>query len=171
MIDHLGGLNRRRSLFNVLKKLLSGWAILAMVLTFSGCNGDRVGLADFAAEHNKLNIQKINNAYLLMAAKNDFRGPASETAFRDFLANDQRVTDNLEFMGIDRSELDQYFVGRDGERLTIRYGLSGLDPSSSAPLVFESSGVDGIRQVGFSNWTIKEIDEEEFKRLLKSKRK
>lgn len=152
-------------------KFSSAWLVLAATLFLLGCHSNSAQIDDFAAENNKSNIQKVTNAYLLMAAKNDFRGPKSEDQFREFLANDQRITNNLEFMGIDRSELDQYFVGRDGQPFQIRYGLSGLDPSSSAPLVFESQGIDDIRQVGFSNWTIQDVaDDKQYQRLLKGKK-
>jgi hypothetical protein len=143
---------------------------VASSVAFFGCGSDAKKLASFAAEANQTNIQKINNAYLLMASRNQFRGPKNEDAFRNFLIDNDNVSSNLEFMGIDRDNVDSYFLGRDDQPFFIRYGLSGLDPSSSAPIVFEAEGIDGVRQVGFSDWSIKSIDnDQEYQRLRNGK--
>jgi hypothetical protein len=69
-------------------------------------------------------------------------------------------------IGVDPAALDQLFVsGRDGEPFRVRYGVPGHILGSNAPVVFESSGVDGKRIVGFLNMTTQEVDNVEYERL------
>ena len=64
----------------------------------------------------------------------------------------------------------QLFVSpRDNQPFKIRYGVQGSIMGSSEPVIFEATGVDGKREVGFLNMTEKEVDAAEYDALWAGK--
>ncbi|MEO1495524.1 MAG: hypothetical protein AAFV43_00065 [Planctomycetota bacterium] len=116
------------------------------------------------AELNSTNIQRLVTLYGAFQSRNELWGPRDDAAFKQFV---QGVSPKkLERIGVDASSIDQIFVsGRDGEPFNVRYGVRGAVKGSNEPVVFEASGVDGKRMVGFLNATQREVDAAEYERL------
>ena len=139
------------------------------ICSLVGCSGD-VDFKTLVGEHNKDNIDKVANAYNMMASRNKFAGPKSEDEFKQWLRDEPSIEKNLNFMDINREELDQYFIARDGLPFKIRYGLRGLINGAAAPCVFEQTGTDGTRQVAYSDGRIVEAEsDKQYQQLLKQK--
>jgi hypothetical protein len=140
---------------------LSACCVLLAVVT--GCaesaNNDKA-----IARANSTNIQRLSNLYFTYQTKNEWRGPAGEPEFKEFIRsyNQQK----LARIGVDPQAADALFTSeRDGEPFKIRYSVQGSAMGSSEPVVFESVGVDGKRQVGFLNMTQAEVDDAEYESL------
>jgi hypothetical protein len=103
--------------------------------------------------------------YSFFHIQNRYKGPKSEEQLREFI--ETQDASRLKRGGIDATKLDELFVSeRDGEPFVVRYGVNTVIRGPSLPVVFESTGVDGTRQVGFCNGLMKEVDEEEYDRLM-----
>ena len=77
----------------------------------------------------------------------------------------------MQLAGIDVNDVDSLFVGeRDNLPLKIRYGLNTRVRGPSMPVVFEDTGVDDLRQVGFTNGSMQEVDAAEYDELFSGKR-
>lgn len=117
-----------------------------------GCSGDRTS-ADVAAK-NKSNIQRLANLYTgfqngYANPKGSGNGPKDEAEFKEYIRN--YPSDKLQMMGIDAAQVDALFVSeRDGKPFKIRYKVGG-GRGSVAPVIFESEGVGGQRQVAFTH--------------------
>jgi hypothetical protein len=97
--------------------------------------------------------------------KNKHKGPKNEEQLRAFIESQDPI--RLKRGGIDATKLDELFVSeRDGEPFVIRYGVNTVVFGPPLPVVFESTGIDGMRQVGFCNGLMQEVDEEEYDRLM-----
>lgn len=132
----------------------------------SGTAGDRM-----VRDKNKTNLQRLCNLYRFYQSKHGWQGPADEATFRKFVSTQSGRT--LKRMGIDPSDIDALFVSeRDQEKFEIRWGVSGEERAAeggTAPaIVFEKSGNAGMRMVGFSGAAPKEVDDSEYKRLMKN---
>lgn len=141
-----------------------GWLIVCLLATgFSlGC-GDR-DPTDLLAAANDSNIQRLANLYEAFQSRHNWRGPKDEEDFKSFLKgwNPKKLTS----IGADPNAIDDLFVSdRDGEPFKIRYGVPGHIMGSDAAVVFETTGVDGLRMVGFLNMTKREVDATEYDRL------
>lgn len=135
--------------------------LAVLVLTF-GCGETDPG--DLLAEANDSNIQRLANLYTTYQSRNNWRGPASEADFKAFLTgwNPKK----LENIGVDPGAIDELFISsRDGEPFKVRYKVPGHIMGSNAPVVFEATGVDGMRMVGMLDMTSREVDEAEYERL------
>ena len=77
----------------------------------------------------------------------------------------------LERVDVDPTQLDSLFISeRDGEEFEIRFGVKGSDMSLPEAIIFEKTGVDGVRLVAFTGQKLEEIsDDAEYQRLLKGK--
>jgi len=140
---------------------LSACCVLLVALT--GCSGS-VGNDEAIALANSTNIQRLSNLYFTYQTKNEWRGPVGEPEFKEFIRsyNPQK----LARIGVDPQAADALFTSeRDGEPFKIRYSVQGSAMGSSEPVVFESVGVDGKRQVGFLNMTQAEVDGAEYESL------
>lgn len=149
----------------MLKKSRLYIATAFLICGLNGCS-DNVDFDALVGEQNKTNIDKVANAYNMMASRNNFTGPKSEDDFKQWLREEPSIEKNLKFMNIDRAELDQYFVGRDDFPFEIRYGLKGLINGAAAPCVFEQTGVDGVRQVAYSDGRIEKVESDRHYRQL-----
>jgi len=87
-------------------------------------------------------------------------GPADQATWEKF-ARGQAAAD-LARRGGDPAEVDQLFVSeRDQEPLVVRLGLRLADEKNGPqPFVFERSGKDGKRFVGFLNGRVEEVGSE-----------
>jgi hypothetical protein len=140
-------------------------AVLALVIfNAAGC-GPANPEADAVSSSNKTNIQRLVNLYILHQQQNRYAGPADLEAFKEFI----KKTDprRLEMMGIDVNAVDQLFVSeRDGEQFTIKYNITAGPHGCTDPAIFEASGKDGKRQVGFLNMVQKEVDAADYDTLM-----
>ena len=131
----------------------------AVMATVAGCGAGDPS-AGVAKQMNSQNIQRLSNLYVLYHQKNGFKGPTSVEEFKAFLKSN-KVTKNLDFMKISPSEIDDCFVSeRDGEAFKIRMGVPGNPRGCQEPLVFEATGQDGVRLVGFAAGRIEEVDDD-----------
>lgn len=133
-------------------------AILSCALLLSavvgGCGSDAAN--DIIRDSNRTNIQRLTNLYLRYQMDNKWRGPANEKAFREFIPTLHPNT--LELIGVKPDDLDSLFKSeRDSEPFQITYGLRGSMQGTDNPVVFEKTGVGGVRQVGFTSLAIREI--------------
>jgi hypothetical protein len=134
-----------------------------LLAALTGCGGG-VDHDDALARVNSTNVQRLANLYFTYQTTNEWRGPADEAAFKTFIRsyNPQKLTR----IGVDANAIDALFTSeRDGRPFNIRYGVKGSAMGSSEPVIFESLGVDGSRQVGFLNMTQTLVDEAEYKSL------
>ena len=142
----------------------SSWFLIGL-LTLAhavGCGGPDP--ADLLAEANNDNVARLSNLYQAFQSRHDWRGPSDEAEFKAFLNgwNPKK----LEAIGVAPGTIDATFVStRDGEPFKVRYGVPGHIMGSSAPVVFEATGVDGKRMVGFLDMQSREVDEAEYDRL------
>lgn len=134
----------------------------------SGC-GSSFDAESAIKQVNATNAQKLVSLYQHHQRRNRGRGPKDEAAFRKFIAGTSTYL--LDRIDVDPNSLDSLFVSdRDGQPLTIRYGLKGSDRGPSIPTVFEAEGIEGVRIVACTNMVTKEVsDESEYQELLKSK--
>jgi hypothetical protein len=72
-------------------------------------------------------------------------------------------------MNVDPTKLDVVFVSsRDHTPFKVKYGVGG-GPGINVAVVFESSGVEGNRQVGFTGPIVEEVGEDHYKDLWSGK--
>lgn len=137
-------------------------ACLASVL-LAGCT-QSVDPAEAVARVNASNIQRLANLYLTYQMKHNWRGPANEKVFKDFIRGFN--AEKLARIGIDPSAVDGLFVSeRDGQPFQIRYGVVGSSRGSSEPVVFEAAGEGGSRLVAFLNMEQREVSQGEYDSL------
>lgn len=140
---------------------------LLIVSYLTGC-GDTVDPNDAVAHANSTNIQRLVNLYITYQTEHDWRGPANEQEFKDFIRgyNPQK----LARVGVDPAQIEELFVSeRDGQPFKIRYGVVGSMMGSTEPVVFETEGIDGQRMVGFLNMEQREVGSDEYDLLLAGK--
>ncbi len=139
---------------------------LVALTLLSGCGSADPN--DSLAAVNSNNIQRLANLYFTYQSRHDWRGPANETQFKEFLKNYN--PEKLKRIGLEASTIDQLFVNeRDGQPFKIRYGVPGSAMGSSEPVIFEAEGVDGVRLVGRLNMTQEETDAAKYEELWGSK--
>lgn len=75
----------------------------------------------------------------------------------------------LERMQVDPNNIEGLFVSdRDGQPFVVRYGVNG-GLGAKDPVVFEAEGSGGMRQVGFTDGSVEEVDSARYDQLLKSR--
>ena len=139
------------------------WGCLIGVIGLTGCRGPSPD--NLLGKANATNIQRLANVYSAYQSRNDWRGPQDEADLRSFLQawNPRKLTN----IGVDPEAIDDLFISsRDGQPFLIRYGIPGHIMGSDAPVVFEATGVNGKRMVGFLNMTTREVDAPEYEQLL-----
>ena len=146
-------------------RALALWCCLLAAL--AGCGGEDSGI-DAVKKGNQTNIQRLANLYFSYQSRNDWAGPPNEAALKKFVAEFE--PDKLALIGVDPNAVDALFVSeRDNQPFKIRYGIRGSMMGSSDPVIFESTGVDGKKQVGFLNMTQKDVDQVEYDQLWAGK--
>lgn len=146
-----------------IKRGICAWlACCALIVSGLGCGGSDP--LSTLAKANERNIQRLSNLYLSFHSLNDWRGPNDEEEFKAFLR--EMRPERLRRIGIEPAEVDQIFINeRDGEPFKVRYGVPGSMMGSSDPVIFEATGVNGKRMVGFLNMVQREVDNTEYERL------
>lgn len=122
---------------------------------------------------NNTNIKKAASLYQLYASRFGYVGPKSKEELKTFLTTNDKIGRNLEMMGIEREQIDSYFVSEnDGEEFDFRWGVF-VNPDlerAKEPVVFERKGKDGVRLVMLSNRRILEVtDDRKYEALRKGK--
>lgn len=137
-------------------------AAVFTLLVAAGCGG--VDPAAALAEANSTNLRRLTTLYFSYQTTHDWRGPADEETFKEFLRSyDEK---KLVRIGVDPQAVDALFVSeRDGQSFKIRYAATGSARGSHEPVIFESQGVEGKRQVGFLDMEVREVEDEEYQRL------
>lgn len=152
------------------KHLFSSAAIplfLCATMLLSGCGED--GASDFVSEMNKDRIQRAMNSYRLYQSR-IHKAPKSRDELVEFIKTSDKIDKNLEMMGISRETYEEELISeRDGEEYIFRWGTFINDRGAAEPIVFEAVGVDGARQVMWTDNKIEEYDEKEYEKLLKGK--
>lgn len=135
---------------------------------FSGCTNEVNSKLKAA---NATNLHKLANAFKLFANLHNYQGPKSADELKEFLKTHQSIAKNLEIMGLDRDNLDPYFVSSvDGEPFVVRWGIKLKRQGGKEPIVFDKKGLNGIRRVMLANGTLLNVDDEvEYKELLEGK--
>jgi len=140
---------------------------LGAALAAAGC-GRAVDTNDLVANVNSTNIERLANLYTGYQSENNWRGPADEAAFKGFIRSFDPK--KLQRIGVDPAAIDAMFTSeRDEQPFKIKYSVPGSAMGSAEPVIFESVGVDGLRQVGFLDMTEREVDEAEYQTLWAGK--
>lgn len=143
---------------------------LAAICSVLGCNGlskndSRV------SELNQTNIQKLSNSFVFYSAYNQNQSPKNKEELISWIESYEYIDRGLKLMNIERSTYKDLFVSpNDGLEFNIRWGVPISAMGSKKPIVFEQEGVDGVRQVGFSDGTIVDVsDDDEYQTMFKGK--
>ena len=148
------------------RRLISLFLILASSLLLIGC-GQSNDPNSLVARANKDNVQRLANLYGSYQSRNGWLGPKDKETFLEFIQSFHET--KLERMGIDPSDIEGLFVSpRDNEEVKIRYSVRG-GMGASAPVVFEATGVDGIRKVAFTAMRSEDADAERYEVLWSGK--
>lgn len=128
--------------------------LLTLCLT-AGCSSSP-NVAGIVARVNDSNIKRAANLFGAAIVRNDWRAPKDEADFKEFI-HTQMAPQKLEMMGIKPEAIDTVFISeRDGKPFRFRYGAT-FPAMSTAPIVFEQQGVDGVRQVAYNNGTVENV--------------
>ena len=148
-----------RGIHNTFRGVLTCLLLFGLSL---GCGTPNAN--DLLAEANDTNILRLANLYMVFQSRHDWRGPSDEAEFKAFLTgwNPKK----LENIGVDPNDIDSlFFSSRDNEPFKIRFGVPGNIMGSDEAVVFETTGVNGMRRVGFLNMTQREVDDSEYEQL------
>ena len=153
-----------------LMRCINAFCLCCVALVAVGC-GEGDFAKDAVADANKNNVQRVANCYMFfqMSSKG-YRGPANLEEFKTFLANPDNAQ-NLELMGADPSNIDAMFISeRDNEPIKVRFSVVGSARGCNEPVAFETTGVDGVRLVGFTTSKVKEVsDAAEYDQMFSGK--
>jgi len=152
---------------SVITRSIVGLVALAVAM-LAGCGGG-FNSATAIQDLNATNAQRLANLYVSHQQHNRGAGPKNEDAFKAYIKQVNPVL--LERIGVDPNQVDALFTSdRDGEKLEVRYGIKGFTTSEPEPVVFEKTGVDGVRLVAFTRRDAEQVsDDAEYKSLLNSK--
>ena len=138
------------------------WFISAVLLTgftfLTGCSGDNT--AEDVGKMNTSNILRLANLYSAFqhgyGEGGGSGGPKDEADLRKYISN--YPADKLKMMNVDPANLDPLFKSeRDGKPFKILYKVGG-GRGAVSPVVFETEGKDGKRQVAFTGGSPKVED-------------
>lgn len=143
-------------------KTLAVWCVLFAVICSVGCGSKLSPAEQKIADRNKTNMNRLCNMYTLYQSKHGWQGPADEAALKKFIKEQEPVV--LKRMGIE--DVDAIFVSEvDEQPFEIKWAVAGSQRGDAVPIVFEKTGKDGKRRVGFTRPPIKEVDDAEYKKL------
>jgi hypothetical protein len=135
-----------------------------VMAALTGC-GDKT--AKEVAAMNKSNIQRLANIYSAHQNYKGGRGPANEAEFKEFIKNFD--TEKLQMMGVKTEDMNGLFTSeRDGKPFKIRYNVGG-GRGSVDPVVFETEGKDGKKQVGYTGGNVEDVDDQTYQQLWAGK--
>jgi len=143
-------------------RVFFGLLLAIGVTMLSGCGG---GAESMIAKANDSNVKRLATMYNFFHLMNNFKGPKDEAELKSFIeAQDPK---RLRLADIDPAKLDSLFVSeRDKEPFVIRYGIDTVIRGPALPVVFESVGSEGLRQVGFCNGAMQEVGNEDYDRFM-----
>jgi hypothetical protein len=143
-----------------------GLIFALLVLFFSeGCSNS---VSNQVAALNDARIKQLTNLYNGYQRSHAWHGPKDEASLKQFVQHDMDPN-KLALMNVDLNKLDEVFVSsRDQKPFKVKYGVGG-GPGMNVPVVFENSGIEGMRQVGFTGPIIEEVDEAHYKDLWSGK--
>jgi hypothetical protein len=141
--------------------------LLLLILAASGgCGGDDP--ADRIAAMNNSNIRRVANLYNAFQLRKGMKGPKDKAAFTSFIQQEMSPI-KLERMQVDKNNVEALLISeRDNQPFVIRYGVGGGLGSANA-VIFEKQGVDGIRQVAFTNGKVEEMAADKYEQHLQGK--
>ena len=145
-------------------KFIPYYSLLAVSLLFlSGCVGGANNEGTLA-ELNSKNIQRLVNMYYAFQSSHEWRGPDDEEEFKEFIKNYPKR--KLERIGIDASQVDDLFINeRDGEPFKVKYQVEGNMMGCSEAVVFEQTGVNGKKMIGFLDMVQEEFDDSDYEKI------
>ena len=137
--------------------------IAGCLLLQPGCGGgpdpDRM-----AADATSTNMLRLAKMYSMYGAANNLQGPAEKNQLVDFIK--KQPANRMANMGIDLEDLGKLFNSeRDGQAFEIRWGIK-MPFSGQVPVIFETAGVDGKFEVGFTGGQVREVGKAERDQLL-----
>lgn len=141
--------------------------LLAGLFPLLGCGRDN-SPKSILARVNQSNIQRLGNLYNKYQSEHKWIGPSDESTFRTYVADTPPA--RLDLLGIDPNDIESLFKSeRDGENFVFRYKVPGSAMGKVEPVVFEKTGVNGKRMVGFTNKAPIEVDAAEYDAWLAGK--
>ncbi len=124
-------------------------ALFAFSLLLTGCPGGNQATPEEKQMHA---LAVYFGKYI---SRNKGQAPANEKQFKDYIVSQD-----------DKADLDKLFTSpRDQEAVVVRYGLKSTGPSTV--MAHEKTGVGGKRYVALATGQVREVDEAEFKELVK----
>lgn len=145
-----------------MRSLIALVMLVSMICTM-GCSGTTPNSA--VAGANKTNIARLTNLYGLYQSHHKLKGPKDEASFKAYLSS--LKPELFESIGVDPNAIEELFISEnDGEPFNIRYSVMSTTRGSKEPVVFEKTGSSGKRMVGFLNMVQREVDNDEYDRLL-----
>lgn len=141
--------------------------LFALTPMLFGCGKGHV--ASVVGDANKTKIQRVKNCYMLYQGRM-LKAAENKEELVEFIKTDGRIEKNLNLMGVDRNTFEESFVSdRDGAEYFIRYGTFVRDRAPEEPLVFETVGVEGKKQVIWSSGRVEEYEGKEYDKLKAGK--
>lgn len=141
--------------FSVLSFLIVGCVCLF------GCSKKQPTAADLMDS----NLIRVRFMYTTYMNEHGMKGPKDKETLLNYFRSNENLAGVLKIVGADINDIEDYFVSeRDGEEFIVRYGLSGL---ANHAIVFEKTGIDGLRKVGLS--PVEELEEEKYEGYLSGK--
>ena len=148
---------------SIVTRYFGGLAMVAVAMLV-GCGGFDANAA--MKELSATNAQRLATLYVQHQSANRGAGPKDEARFRMFIENFSPGL--LKRMDVDPTQLDALFISeRDGEEYEIRYAVKGNAMSEPEPVIFEKTGVDGVRLVAFTGQKLEQVsDDTRYQELL-----
>ncbi len=146
--------------------LRSVWICL-LLLVVSGCKPSARSSDEVLREANKTNIQRLSNLYARFQFQNGGKGPRDQAELTSFITKlDAGFLKNI---GVDAADIESLFTSeRDAQPFEVIYKVVGSSRGSDRAIVFEKTGLDGKRQVGFTSFAVREFtDSTEIESLKK----
>lgn len=147
-------------------RLSTALLLISSLLVLAGCKDS---VSTKIAALNETGIQRLVNCYTFYHVKNGYKGPKDEADFKKFIAMPGNEK-GFERAGIDTTDIDAMFISsRDEKPFRVKYNVTGSSFGFSAPIIFESEGVDGEIMVGFGGAKTELMSKEEADKLFKQR--
>jgi hypothetical protein len=144
----------------------AGGVLLSLMLVLGGCSSNSV--ESQVAAMNSSNIKRVANVFAAWQNSHGGEGPKDLETLKTFTKG--IPVDALQNMKIDTSNLDQVFVSeRDGKPFKIKFGAVRPAMAPHIPIVFEADGVDGVKQVAWTNAAVQELNDTQCQALWDNK--
>jgi hypothetical protein len=139
-----------------------GLIFALLVLFFSGGCSNTV--SNRIAALNDARIKQLTNLYNGYQRSHAWHGPRDEASLKQFVQRDMDPN-KLALMNVDPNRLEELFISpRDQKPFKVKYGVGG-GPGANVAVVFEDTGIEGKRQVGFTGPIVEEVEDSRYKDL------